>query len=356
VYGDTRVIERHWASMTKFMDWRKKRAPDFRGKKDGNTWGDWLNVNESTPIEFIDAAYFMHDANLMSQMARAIGRHAESDEYMHLRGNIQRQFGKDYEVNDGSLRLKVDTQTAYVISLAFWLTPGFGVGMYTNRAQVLADKIAKNDFRMATGFLGTKPLLPVLTANGQHDLACRLFQSRKFPSWGYEVEQGANTVWERWDSFTKEHGFNGAGGNQNASMNSFSHYSFGAVTEWMFRDLAGIDTDGPGFKRIIIKPGPPTPGSNPDRDAIKWARAEYGSIHGKIVSDWKRGKDQIELRVMIPANTSATVFIPAKSSDGITEGGRPLRAIRGAKFLRMEGDRAVLAVDSGGYEFQASVK
>ncbi len=356
VYGDTRVIERHWASMTRFMEWRKKRAPDFRGKKDGNTWGDWLNVNEATPIEFIDAAYFMHDANLMSQMARAIGRHAESEEYMHLRGNIQRQFGKDYEVNDGSLRLKVDTQTAYVISLAFWLTPGLGVDMYTHRAQRLADKIAKNDFRMATGFLGTKPLLPALTANGQHDLACRLFQSRKFPSWGYEVEQGANSVWERWDSFTKENGFNGAGGNQNASMNSFSHYSFGAVTEWMFRDLAGIDTDGPGFKRIIIKPGPPTPGSNPDRDAIHWARAEYGSIHGKITSDWRRGSDRMNLRVTIPANASATVYLPARSSDEITEGGRPLPEVRGVKFLRMEGDRAVLAVDSGSYAFQAAVK
>ena len=362
VYGDTRVIERHWASMTKFMDWRKKRAPDFRGKKDGNTWGDWLNVNESTPIEFIDAAYFYYDAYLMSQMARAIGKFKEADEYQMLQARLGAQFAKDYEFHDetgkldGTWRLKVDTQTAYVLALNFGLTPGVFTGGYQKRIGHLADKIAKNDFRMATGFLGTKPLLPVLTANGQHDLACRLFQSRKFPSWGYEVEQGANTVWERWDSFTKEHGFNGAGGNQNASMNSFSHYSFGAVTEWMFRDLAGIDTDGPGFKRIIIKPGPPTPGSNPDREAISWARAEYGSIHGRIVSYWKRGKEDLDLQVVLPANTKATLFLPAKSLAGITEAGRPLRDARGVKVVQMESDRAVLAVESGSYEFRSSLK
>jgi alpha-L-rhamnosidase len=348
--------------MTKFMDWRKKRAPDFRGKKDGNTWGDWLNVNESTPIEFIDAAYFKHDAYLMSQMARAIGKFKEADEYQMLQGRIARQFFEDYEyrhesgAGDGTWRLKVDTQTAYVLSLDFGLTHGVGIGVPALRVAHLVDKIKKNNFRMATGFLGTKPLLPVLTANGQHDLACRLFQSRKFPSWGYEVEQGANTVWERWVSFTKENGFNGAGGNQNASMNSFSHYSFGAVTEWMFRDLAGIDTGGPGFKKIVIRPGPPTPGSNPDRDAIHWARAEYGSIHGKIVSSWKRSAERFDLRVTIPANTSSTVFLPARSSDGITEGGRPLAEVRGVKFLRMENDRAVLSVDSGNYEFQAAVR
>jgi len=101
-----------------------------------------------------------------------------------------------------------------------------------------------------------------------------LFQSRQFPSWGYEMINGATTVWERWDSFTKEHGFNGLNGNQNASMNSFSHYSFGAVMEWAFRDLAGIDTEGPGFRQIVIRPNPSTPRSNPDLEPIRWVKAE----------------------------------------------------------------------------------
>ena len=116
----------------------------------------------------------------------------------------------------------------------------------------------------------------------------RLLQSRKYPSWGYEVEQGATTIWERWNSYTKDKGF---GGPQNAEMNSFAHYSFGAVCEWMFSQLAGIQTDGPGYKRIIIRPTPPSPGSNPDQKPIDWVRAHYDSIHGRIASAWKvRGR------------------------------------------------------------------
>jgi len=349
VYGDTRVIERHWASMTRFMDWRKKRAPDLRGRKDGNTWGDWLNVKENTPLEFIDAAYFKLDAQWMSEMARAIGRQAEAAHYDQLQARIADQCARDYLAAEAAL--KVHTQTAHVLTLAFGLAPE---ARKKSIAADLVERIAQNDFRMATGFLGTKPLLPVLTASGQHDLAVRLFQSRKFPSWGYEVEQGANSVWERWDSFTKEHGFEGAEGNQNASMNSFSHYAFGAVMEWAFRDLAGIDTDGPGFRRLRIKPGPPAPGSNPDRAPIAWVKAEYASVHGKILSQWKRSAERFELHLVLPANTSATVFLPARDRTTIREAGRDLSAVPGVKFLRMEGDRAVLDVESGAYQFEST--
>jgi alpha-L-rhamnosidase len=351
VYGDTRVLERHWASMARFMEWRKQRAPDGRGRKDGNSWGDWLNVNEPTPLELIDAAYYKWDAHLMAQMARTVGRDKEAEAYRELEKRIAAQFAQDYLTPEGALKVK--TQTALVLALAFGLTSG--PGLETGGAQ-LAERIAQNGCLMATGFLGTKALLPALSASGQHDLAVRLFQSRKFPSWGYEVMNGANSVWERWDSFTREHGFNGAGGDQNASMNSFSHYSFGAVMEWGFRNLAGIDTDGPGYKRILIRPGPPAPGSNPDNPPINWVKAEYGSIHGPIVSEWKRAADRFELVVTIPANTTATVFLPATGPAGITEAGKPLDRVDGVKFLRMEGACAVLAVDSGKYRFAATVK
>jgi alpha-L-rhamnosidase len=355
VYGDTRLLERHWASMTRFMEWRKKRAPDFRGRKDGNTWGDWLNVNENTPIEFIDAAYFKLDAQLMAQMAQALGRSKEADDYRTLAADIQFAFGQDYEVKDAAARLKINTQTAYVLALNFGLTPGKSPGGYEGRAQRLAELIATNGYRMATGFLGTKSLLPSLSEHGQHDLAVRLFQSRRFPSWGYEVEQGANSVWERWDSFTKEHGFNGASGNQNASMNSFSHYSFGAVMEWAFRYLAGIDTDGPGFRKILIQPRPPTPGSNPDHTPIDWVKAEYGSVQGPIAVHWKRERDRFGLELTLPANTTATVFLPAKDRDTISEGGQTLDRVAGVSFLRQESGRSVLAVESGTYRFASTL-
>lgn len=195
-------------------------------------------------------------------------------------------------------------------------------------------------------------LLPVLSDVGEHDLAVKHFQSHKFPSWGYEVEQGATTIWERWNSFTKDKGF---GGEQNASMNSFAHYSFGAVCEWMFFRLAGIDSDGPGYKQIIIRPSPPSPGSNPAREPINWVKAHYDSVHGRIVSNWRRTAAGFELETTIPANTTATVYVPATSAEKITEGGKPLAKARGVKLLRMENDRAVLAVESGSYRFVSTV-
>jgi hypothetical protein len=186
---------------------------------------------------------------------------------------------------------------------------------------------------MGTGFLGTRSLLPALSASGQHDLAVRLLQSRKFPSWGYEIDQGATTIWERWNSYTKDHGF---GGSQNAAMNSFAHYSFGAVCEWMFSQLAGIDTDGPGYKRILIRPGPPSPTSNPDQPPIDWVRAHYDSIQGRIAVYWKRLPESFELEVTIPANTSATVFLPASDAEAISEAGAELAKVKRVKLLRME--------------------
>jgi alpha-L-rhamnosidase len=138
-------------------------------------------------------------------------------------------------------------------------------------------------------------------------------------------------------------------------MNSFSHYSFGAVCEWMFFRLAGIDSDGPGYERIIIRPSPPSPGSNPEREPINWVKAHYDSIHGRIVSNWRRASDAFELETTIPANTTATVYVPATSADKVTEGGKPLAKTRGVKFLRMEGDRAVLAVESGDYRFHSQL-
>ena len=214
--------------------------------------------------------------------------------------------------------------------------------------------IEKNGFRMATGFLGTKPLLPVLTANGHHDLAVRMFQSRQFPSWGYEVENGATSIWERWDSYTKEHGFDGQSGKNNAAMNSFSHYSFGAVCEWMFQSLAGIDTAVPGFGQIVIRPGPPSPGSNPDRKPIDWVKAEYDSPRGRIVSHWKQSPEQFELTVTIPANTTATVFMPQAANAQLTESGKPLDQIEGIKLLGTKDGRAMLSVGSGTYRLASS--
>lgn len=342
-YGDTRIIERCWEPMVRFIAWRKNASKEFLGVAHGNEWGDWLAVNEKTPIDYIDTAYFGYSTKLMAEMAEAIGKNKEAAEYRELLGKIKAAFNQKYVKPDGAL--SVDTQTAYALALYMDLLPE---GQRAAAGARLAKKIEDNEGRMSTGFLGTRPLLPVLSATGQSDLAVRLLQSRKYPSWGYEVEQGATTIWERWNSYTKDKGF---GGPQNAEMNSFAHYSFGAVCEWMFSQLAGIQSDGVGYKRIIIRPTPPSPGSNPDQKPIDWVRAHYDSIRGRIASEWKLGGGRFSLNVTIPANTTATVFVPARDAAGITESGKPLAQSQGVKLLRVEGDRVVLAVESGTYRF-----
>ncbi|HOX57480.1 MAG TPA: glycoside hydrolase family 78 protein [Candidatus Paceibacterota bacterium] len=343
-YGDTRVIERCWEPMTRFIAWRKGASKEFLGVAHGNEWGDWLSVNEKTPIDYIDTAYFAYSAKLMAEMAEAIGKSKEAAEYRELVAKIKAAFNRKYMKPDGAL--SVDTQTAYALALYMDLLPENSRAAAGAR---LAKKIEDNDGRMSTGFLGTRPLLPVLSATGQSDLAVRLLQSRKYPSWGYEIEQGATTIWERWNSYTKDKGF---GGKQNAEMNSFSHYAFGAVCEWMFSQLAGIQSDGVGYQRIIIRPTPPSPGSNPDQKPIDWVRAHYDSIRGRIASAWKAEGGQFNLEVTIPANTTATVYVPARDAAGVTESGRPLAQAQGVKFLRAEGARVVLAVASGHYRFR----
>lgn len=347
-YGDTRLLERNWISMTKFMEWRHaSTTPEGLGNSMGNPWGDWLNVKEPTPIEFIDTCYTALVNGLMAEMADALGRPLEAANYRARRAKTQGAFAKTYLKPDGTLT--VDTQSAYVLALSVGLIPEKQVSA---AALALVGKIAKNDYRMATGFLGTRSLLPVLTASGQHDLATRLFQSRKFPSWGYEVTNGATSVWERWDSFTTEHGFNGANGDQNAAMNSFSHYAFGAVMEWAYRVLAGIDTEGAGYRRIVIRPRAPTQGSNPEQAPIDWVKAHYDSINGRIVSAWKLTGGVFTLEATVPPNATASIYLPDATADRVSEGDGPLAQAAGIRSVAVAEDRSLrVEVGAGTYRF-----
>ncbi|MFN3649901.1 MAG: family 78 glycoside hydrolase catalytic domain [Armatimonadota bacterium] len=342
VYGDHEIVRRHWDSMKKFLEFRARRSPDRRGVSKGNTWGDWLSLGETTPIELVDAAYFAYSAQLMARMAPHANGGKDLQRCRDLAEEVTERFQEDYVRADGTL--KVDTQTAYVLALAFDLIPAH---LRARSAARLAQKIEENGFRMATGFLGTRSLLPVLTATGHHDLAVRLMQSRQFPSWGYEVENGATSVWERWNSYTKEKGFGDAG------MNSFSHYAFGAVSEWMFQSLAGIDTSGLGYKQLLLRPGPPAPGSNPDHEPVSWVKAEYDSLHGKIRSHWRRTPDAFELEVTVPANTTAVLHLPAVGAATVTEGGKPLHQVKEIRVGRELSDRIELRLGSGTYRFRS---
>jgi alpha-L-rhamnosidase len=338
-YGDARMIERNYESMTRFMDFRKSVAPTFQGVFVGNDWGDWLALNK-TPIEYIDSVYFAYTSQLMAEMARAIDKNADAKKYDNWGKKIRAFFNKNYVNDDGSLA--VNTQTAYALALFVNMLPP---DKRIPAGQHLAELIEANDNLMSTGFIGTRPLLPALTATGHHDLAVRLLQNRRYPSWGFEVANGATTIWERWNSYTKENGF------ASTAMNSFSHYSFGAVCEWMFQSLAGIDTNEAGYKHIILRPGPPSADSNPDHEPINWVKAEYDSIRGRIKSSWKKTTSRFEYNVTIPANTTGILYLPADKASNVTESGMKLSRAEGVKIISEKDDLIEIELASGSYHF-----
>ena len=329
VYGDTRVLERHWDSMRRFLDFRERSSPDRRGRKDFNTWGDWLSIGSQTPLEFIDAAYFAYDAELMSRMATALGKTSDAAHYGQLAAQVRQAFTAIYARPDGLLR--EENQTMYALALSFDLFPA---AVRQQAADRLAQLIAEAGNKMTTGFIGTYPLIPVLSANGHHDLAVQLYLSREFPSWGYEVENGATTIWERWNSFSKRDGF------FNPGMNSFSHYAFGAIGEWMFKTLAGIDLAEPGYRQLQLAP-------RATRGGLEWAHAEYHSIRGLIRCGWRRTANGVVYETEIPANTRAKLVLPGMSAVGVLVNGTK------AGNVMDTSDGPALTLGSGVYRIEA---
>jgi alpha-L-rhamnosidase len=333
VYGDTRIINKHYKAMAKFMDFLIKNSTDFLRSPAGNSWGDWLSIDEKTPKDLIATAYFAYDAKLMAEMAAAIGRLSESRGYAELFEKIKKAFNQAYVSANG--RIVGDTQTCYALALYMDLLPE---NLKIKASARLVELIGERNWHLATGFLGTRHLLPVLTEFGYPEIAYRLLTNKTYPSWGYAIENGATTIWERWNGFTKTKGF------ENPGMNSFNHYAFGSVCEWMFAYMAGIDTDKPGFKKIIIRP-------ELGAGDITHASAIYHSMHGPIKSAWKIIKNRLILDVTIPANTTATVYMPTQDIAAVTEGDRPAVNAEKVEFLQMQGNKAVFAVGSGRYQF-----
>ncbi|MDH5706811.1 MAG: alpha-L-rhamnosidase, partial [Candidatus Aminicenantes bacterium] len=338
VYGDTRIVSGHWEAMVKWMDFLQEANPELiRKNKVGNNYGDWLSIKADTPKDLLATAYWAYDARLMSRMAEAIGRSSEAFYYEKLFQNIREAFQREFVLPDG--RIKGETQTGYLLALAMDLVPE---ELRSRSAEHLVENIKQRDWHLSTGFVGAGYLNPVLTEMGYPDVAYRLLLNETFPSWGYSINQGATTIWERWDGWTEEKGF------QDPGMNSFNHYAFGSVGEWLFRFVAGIDLDPeiPGYKRIIIRPHP--------GGGLEYARAEYDSIQGKISSGWKLEDGKLILNVTIPANTTAMIHVPAEDLSQVTESGKPAEDSTGVKFLRLEKGRAVFEVVSGTYTFSTS--
>jgi alpha-L-rhamnosidase len=333
VYGDTRVIERHFDELARYLAALRGVAKDGIVKIGG--YGDWLNKGGGAKTEVMDTAYYAHLAGLMSEMARAIGREADAAKFAEEQRAVTAAWRREFLKPDGSIL--ESSQTGFALAFTMGLLPD---DLKAAAAEKFVADIAGRDWHLATGFIGTPRLLPALHAAGRDDVAYRLLLQESYPSWLFQVKLGATTMWERWDGWTPEQGF------QSIGMNSFNHYAFGAVAEYLYRFVGGIDTDGPGFRRIVLAPQP--------GGGLHEAHASYESINGAIASSWDIQGGKLTLEVHLPPNTSGTVRVPSGNPRVVYEGPNEAAKAPGVQFVRAEPGGAVFRVGSGTYRFMTA--
>jgi len=339
MYGDTRVLRRHYPALTRHMAFLASTSKDFvRGT---GAYGDWLRLAGPQKSDAIGTAYYAYTAQVMAKIATALGETADAEKFHKLANDIRAGFVKNHLKADGRiLDSKNETgQTFYALAFGLDLVPD---DLKTKIAEQFVAALHQQDDHIATGFLGTPFILFALQKAGHPELAYKLVLNKTYPSWLQQVLWGSTTMWERWDGWTPTKGF------QSPGMNSFNHYWLGCVSEWLFTQAAGIDTDGPGFSHIVIRPE-----IVKSENGFSWVKAKYNSIHGLITSQWKLDSDQFRLNVTIPGNCTATVYLPTAALADVTEGGKPAATAEGVKFLRLENGRAVFEIGSGQYEFVA---
>lgn len=372
--GDRTIVDRCWPAMTKYLDWMQARTGDtYAGP--GAVFGDWLAF-QITSTQLMSDAYYGYSARLMADMARATGRTAEATAYDRLFARIKQAFVTKYLATDpssGALTLRSslgdpppwtpgngagktedDAQTAllWVLKLGFYDTEA----QRRSLVRLLADNIGNDatykaahpdstrvnyaENTLSVGFLGVNVLAPVLTDEGHADLAYELLHQDAMPSWLYSVRNGATTVWERWNSYSEDDGFGPV------EMNSFNHYSYGAIMEWMYESMAGIAKDPaqPGFRHFFLRPHPDPSGR------ITQVSGSHLSPYGEIVSEWRVADGVFTHRFVIPANSSATLRIPAADPARVREGRVPLERVEGVEFLGFADGTASYRMPSGTYE------
>ncbi|MBQ7699750.1 MAG: family 78 glycoside hydrolase catalytic domain [Clostridia bacterium] len=335
-YGDISYIEKYYGNMKRYIKYLVGTSKDFiRGQ---SAYGDWLSIGESTRIDVTDTAYCAYVCDLMSKMAALLGNGTDADRFAEYAQNYKDAWNKKYVRAKGVLRS--DTQTSYLVALAFNIVPEEDRQLYADK---LNEKILNNGTKLTTGFIGCPLLLPVLCEYGHTDTAFALLQQTEYPSWKYPILQGATTIWERWNSYTKSDGFG------NAGMNSFNHYSYGSVTEWIYSSLIGITCDeaNPGFSHFILKP---VAGGG-----LSYANGEYKSVRGTVKSGWQAENDVMtKYTCTVPANTTATLYLLTDNAANITESGKPLSEAEGVSLISFENGAAVIELASGAYSFEIS--
>jgi len=328
--------------MRAWVEFERRRAGSDLIWRPGWQFGDWLALHSDDPsypgattnTDFIATAFLAHSADLVARAAAALGKDSDAARYQTLFRDVRAAFQREFVSATG--RVGENTQTAYALAIAFGLLPD---SLVPAAAARLAADVRARGMHLTTGFLGTPQLLPVLGATGHLDVAYGLLLQRSYPSWLYPITRGATTMWERWDGIRPDSSFEDAG------MNSFNHYAFGAVGNWMYRTIGGIELDprAPGAKRVLIAPHP--------GGGLTHARASLETLHGTFVSSWKVAGQRFVLDVTVPPNTTADVTLWETTVEHVREGVRPLTDVAGVRDVQQRGANVVVTVGSGDYEF-----
>jgi len=344
-YGDRRLLERQYPSMRAWVDYARRRAGTELIWRPGWQFGDWLALHSDDPsypgattgTDLIATAFLAHSTDLVSRTAAILGRAADAAVYRARFNAIREAFNREFVSRTG--RVGENTQTAYALAIAFDLLPDSLVPAAAGR---LTQDVESRDHHLTTGFLGTPYLLHVLGTTGHMGTAFQLLTQRSYPSWLYPITRGATTMWERWDGIRPDSSFEDPG------MNSFNHYAFGAVGDWMYQNIGGIDVDpaGPGYRRSRIAPRPGA--------GLTSASASLETAYGTLQSAWRVEGQRFALEVTVPANTSAEVTLWDARLDAVREGGFPLNARDGVRAARQRGNDVVVDVGSGRYSFAVS--
>ena len=270
-----------------------------------------------------------------NRRAEVLGKTDDARYYEILANEVKEAWQREFVTQTG--RVGENTQTAYALALEFDLLPEY---LRLEAASRLAADVAIHDTHLTTGFVGTPYLCPALSANGQMGTAFKLLNQDTYPSWLYPVKQGATTIWERWDGLKPDGTF------QDPGMNSFNHYAYGAIGDWMYRFVAGIDTapDGPGYKHVLIQPHP--------GGGLTNVTAKLETMYGPVKSAWKLDGGGMSLDVGVPPNTHATIRLPGAILEGVTEGGGPAEKAAGVKAARQDGGAVIVETGSGNYTFR----
>ena len=339
VFGDKRILETQYPSMKAYVEYIRKTAGDSYLWKGGSVFGDWLFYKSMAQTEndgytspdMIATMFYAYSAHLLARAATVLGKTEDAQEYNNVFDKVKEAFNRNYVTAEG--RIASESQTSYVLALNFDLLPE---ALRPKATQYLVDDIKQRRNHLSTGFLGTPYLCHVLSSNGRTDVAYDLLLQPTYPSWLYPVKMGATTIWERWDGQKTDSSFEDVG------MNSFNHYAYGAIGDWMYRVVAGIEIGEAGYKHILIQP-------HPDKK-FTYAKASFESSYGQIASSWEMKEGKLIIKVKIPANTTATITLPGAQSGSVTESGMAIS--NSFKNAKQDNNNVVIEAGSGDYSFE----